>query len=114
MEFSEPLPGPVQTNNRAELYALVRLLERAPRQVPLHVHSDSLWVLERARAIRHLRERSFKNEAGKKLKHIDLWERVHSQMLGRTTETKFEHVYGHTKDTNNNRADKLAKKGARK
>ena len=26
IEFSEPLPGPVQTNNRAELYALLRLL----------------------------------------------------------------------------------------
>ena len=72
IEFSEPLPGPVQTNNRAELYALVRLLERAPQQVPLHVHSDSLWVLERAKAIRQLGERGFRNGSGKKLKHADL------------------------------------------
>ena len=114
IEFSEPLPGAVQTNNRAELYALVRLLERAPRQVPLHVHSDSLWVLERVRAIRHLRERGFKNEAGKKLKHADLWERVHNQILERTAQPTYEHVYSHTKDANNDRADELAKKGAHK
>ena len=42
---SEPLPGERQTNQRAEVMAIIRALEVAPKHIALTIFSDSKYAL---------------------------------------------------------------------
>ena len=62
--FALPVPGQVQTNQRAELFALVRIVEGDARA--LEVRSDSQYVVNGFRMLFGLSHSS----------HVDLWDRL--------------------------------------
>ena len=53
LNISTPLPGPVQTNNRAELTACLEALGAVPLSQPLCIITDSKYVYDGVTAYMH-------------------------------------------------------------
>ena len=117
--ISEPLPGIAQTNQRAELLAVIRVLQVEPR--PLHIKTDSQYVLNGC-----LRHRfAWAAASWRKIKNSDLWKQLHNLLEDRSAGFNITKVKGHaTADDvasgrvalsdkhGNDAADALAGKGA--
>ncbi|KAG8626059.1 hypothetical protein KVT40_006460 [Elsinoe batatas] len=138
---AEPLAGPRQTNQRAELTAILRALELSPRDRPVTILSDSNYAINcvtkwfqnwRSNGWRNSNNKPVENKdlIEKILHHIEERERI-SNMYGagedngevqETTKTKswkqgrarvvFQWVKGHSNDAGNKAADALAVAGA--
>ena len=89
--LSESLDGNKQTNQRAELTALIRCLEIAPKEEPLHIYSDSEYCVY--------------GRMKKRKANLDLWNRLDA--LWRE-DIVLEHVRGHQGVFGNEMADQLA------
>ena len=72
---AELLTGKVQTNQRAELQAVVRVLDWEAR--PVEIRSDSQWVCDGAHAMLRSEIRSGKGD------HEDLWQRLAEHLTSR-------------------------------
>jgi ribonuclease HI len=71
---SEALLGPVQTNNRAELAAVIRTLEIDKR--PLDIRTDSKYVFDGVAVNMVVWENSNWKRNGREVSHKDLWQRL--------------------------------------
>ena len=69
--YSAPLPGQVQTKQRAELAAVVYDLENELR--PSHIKSDSAYVVNGCSKHRH----ACAALNWHRIKHTDLWKKMH-------------------------------------
>ena len=78
MNLVLPLPGKVQTNQRAELFAVVKLLEREWR--PVQIRSDSQYVVNGVKNFSAWRGLGWRGE------NCDLWSRLASLMIQRPLE----------------------------
>ena len=87
--LSEPLPGRVQTNQRAELFAVIRVLETEPRA--LQIKTDSQYVLDGCRRYRHV----WAAAGWKKMHNSDLWKRLHALIEARPGQLVISKVKGH-------------------
>lgn len=106
-DISERLPGKNQTNNRAELYAIIRALEELDRylrndlevylehHVEVIVYSDSKYCV------------NIINEGWNRKKNTDLWEQL-DKIHACYKNLKFQYVRGHSGIEGNEIADKLA------
>eukprot|EP00664_Eupelagonemidae_sp_cell27_P006048 gene6048-8598_t len=95
---SEPVPaGAPATNNRGELYALVRVLETDPRR--LEVCSDSQWCLDRIRRdLQRWRGWGWRKgpSSARRPPHVDLWRRLDAALAARPEgHVLFRKVKGH-------------------
>eukprot|EP00973_Karenia_brevis_P040324 5570592-Karenia_brevis.AAC.1 len=92
--FSKALPGLVQTNQRAELYAVWHALEVEARD--LEIRSDSQYVVDGC--IMHLRtwqRRGWRSRKGP-LINSDLWQKIYQLLQSRRANSvKFCKVKGH-------------------
>ncbi len=102
------VPGALQTNQTAEVYAVAAAAAIVAPFAPLHIVSDSKYVIEGL------------------TRHLPAWERrgwlgvanaegiqdVVARLRARSAVTTLRWVKGHTGDHGNEEADKLAKKGA--
>lgn len=92
---SEIVQGPEQTNNRAELLAVLRALQLDIR--PLDIRSDSKYVVDGA--TKHLQRwagTGWKtNRKARSISNADLWKMVHAQLTSRTNDVIFTKVKGH-------------------
>ena len=77
LNFGQALAGPVQTNQRAELQAVLKVLDLEKR--PLEIRTDSRYVLNGCRFRRHL----WRSQGWRLVEHGDLWELVDAHLLGR-------------------------------
>lgn len=138
--ISEPLQGTKQTNQRAELTAIVRALEVAPKDRKIVIVSDSKYAIDCVTEWFHNWQRNgWVNSSRKPVENKDLIQKIIDQLEERfrlnehrmedgddvPTEDKrahwdrgpggvrFEWVKGHAKDEGNNAADELATAGAR-
>ena len=75
--ISEPLPGIAQTNQRAELFAVIRALQIEHR--PLHVKTDSKYVLDGCLCHRF----AWAALGWRKVKNADLWKQLHALLEDR-------------------------------
>ena len=113
---SEPLKGPRQTNQRAELTAVSRALEIAPRHREVTIYTDSRYAIDCVTNwYKNWQRNGWLNAKGKPVENKDLItdirERVEEREgLGRGT--YFVWVKGHANDPGNIEADKLAVAGA--
>ena len=116
LNWSGMLPGLAQSNQRAELFAVVVACLRDPR--PLDVRSDSEWVCNGVKSLQscpatHPRE------------HSDLWNMLAAEFASRSTAVKVAWVKGHASNLDivrgrttaadkagNDGADRLAVAGA--
>ena len=80
MNLALPLPGKVQTNQRAELFAVVKLLEREWR--PVQIRSDSQYVVNGVKNFCAWQKLGWRGD------NSDLW----SQLAGLLTQRPLEDV----------------------
>ena len=115
---SEALIGPRQTNQRAELTALLRALEIVPYNRDVIIISDSKYAIDCVTAwFINWRKNGWKNSAGKAVENKDIIENVLTKVEERNrlkVRTDFEWIKGHTGANGNEEADKLAVAGAKK
>jgi ribonuclease HI len=136
--LSEALTGTRQTNQRAELTALQRALELAPRDRKIVIYSDSNYAINCVTIwFQKWRTNNWQNSAGKAVENKDLVIKVVETLEDRyrmnrhrvddeddesngeghwergPASVKFVWVKGHAKDEGNNAADQLAVAAAR-
>ena len=76
--FSAPLQGNLQTNNRADLTAAIEVLKIAPQTTELQLCVDSQLVTDGATLwLEGWRRRGWKTKKGRKIKNIDLWQELY-------------------------------------
>lgn len=116
--ISETLPGLRQTNQRAELTAILRALEIVPRNRDVSIITDSRYAIDCV-TLWHVnwRKNGWKNASGKTVENKDLVENILAKIEERNmlkVQTGFEWIKGHANHPGNIEADKLAVNGARK
>jgi ribonuclease HI len=115
---SEALPGARQTNQRAELTAIIRALDVVPRNRDVTIVTDSRYAIDCVTSwCITWRKNGWKNAAGKAVENKDLIENILHKVEDRQgfkVQTKFEWIKGHANHAGNVEADKLAVDGARK
>ena len=115
--ISEPLAGARQTNQRAELTAIVRALEALPRNRTIEIVTDSQYSIN---CIQNWSGKwisnGWKTAGGKPVENKDLVESILNKIAQRSKEggdTRFIWTKGHAANEGNIAADKLAVDGAR-
>ena len=115
--ISEALPGPRQTNQRAELTAILRALDTTPRDRDVTIVTDSQYSINCVTAwSANWRRNGWKTSSGKLVENKDLVESILAKIEERNgllSLTQFEWIKGHAKDPGNEAADRLAVDGAR-
>ncbi|KAJ1910475.1 hypothetical protein IWQ60_010637 [Tieghemiomyces parasiticus] len=112
---SEPLPGLRQTNQRAELMAILRALEQCATDQDVEIRTDSRYSMNCLTTwISGWKRRKWINSSGKDVENRDLIEAAHRLMTQRSGRVQFTHVRGHSGEPGNEMADRLAVAGARK
>ena len=115
--YSEPLgPGP-QTNQRAELKGVLKVLQILPVTQNVLIESDSTYAIMCVTEWYPKWElKSWQKFEGKKYNNMDLIKRTVQLLEKRDaigTKTYFRWVKGHSGNPGNEAADKLAGEGAR-
>lgn len=118
--LAEALPGPVQTNNRAELLAIIRALETNPYpDLPLEIRTDSKYSISCLTIyLPSWLRNNFRTATGEPVKNQDMI--VHLIALlnrrGRGLQgnglVRFKHVRAHVGIQGNEEADRLANVGS--
>lgn len=121
--LSEPLSGTRQTNQRAELTAIQRALEIAPRNRPVTIYTDSNYSIKCVTEwFVKWRANGWLNAARKPVENKDLIEKIlalidqrknMSQEISSINKVEFVWVKGHATNEGNIAADELAVAGAR-
>lgn len=115
---SEPLEGKRQTNQRAELTAVLRALEIAPRSRDVRIFTDSRYsIMCVTEWFQKWRSNGWKNASNKPVENKDLISSIIDKIEERDSlgsKTLFEWVKGHNNDPGNEAADQLAVDGARR
>jgi len=102
-----------ETNQFAELYAIVYVLRRLPKHEEAEIISDSQYAIRSLTDWRRRWERNgFRNAEGREVCHADLIKEGH-RLIDGFDSLSFRHVRGHQGNEGNEAADCLAV-GARK
>lgn len=113
---AEPLDGDLQTNQRAELQAMVRALEIAPANQNVRILTDSKYSINCVTQwATGWKKKGWKTAQGEEVKNQDLIRAVLDNMKLREdagAHTYFQWVRGHASDKGNIAADRLAVRGA--
>ncbi|CAG8520416.1 4181_t:CDS:2 [Cetraspora pellucida] len=111
--LSERLPGYKQTNNRAEITAVIRALETCPdSELPLEIMTDSKYTINAYESwIPKWIKSGWKTANKKPVENQDLFVRLVELIEARPGKT---HVPGHVGIPGNEAADRLANLGALK
>ena len=98
LNISSPLPGPLQTNNRAELTACAEALRAVPLSQPLRIITHSKYVYDGVTAYMHRQALQ-----GRRVTNQDLRESLKALLQALSAETLWKH--------GNEQADSLANQG---
>lgn len=116
--LSEALPGVRQTNQRAELTAILRALDVVPRNRDVTIVTDSRYAIDCVTSwYINWRRNGWKTATGKTVENKDLVENILNRIEERKrlkAQTEFEWIKGHGNHPGNIEADQLAINGARK
>ncbi len=104
------------TNNRMELTATIKALEYCAQQEEkqpsfkhIKIFTDSIYVKDGITVwINNWEKNNWKTSDKKNVKNVDLWKRL--KELVKFNQVEWQWVKGHSEDTMNDLADKLAKK----
>lgn len=95
------LEGREQTNNRAELTAIIKALELLDKGVRVLIRTDSNYSIDAVEKYRFVKNKG-------KLKNADLIEKLYNLVHSFTKPVTLEHVDAHCGIHGNERADELA------
>src|SRR5438874_1586543 len=99
------------TNNRMELAAVIEALRRVPAEAPVHVVTDSEYVMKGMTSwLAGWQRRGWRTAAGAPVLNRDLWETLAALVGSRVT---WEWVRGHSGHPENERVDYLARQQAK-
>lgn len=101
------LPGVLQSNQAAEVFAIEEAVRIAPGEAPLHIVSDSRFAVDGVTV--HLPEWEDRDWLG--VKCAPLFRRAVARLRARTAETTLRWVKGHSGNAGNDGADALARAG---
>ncbi|EXJ93296.1 hypothetical protein A1O1_01688 [Capronia coronata CBS 617.96] len=114
--ISEALKGSKQTNQRAELTAILRALDIAPRHRDVTIYTDSKYSIDCVTNwYRNWQRNDWTNAKGKPVENKDLVVDIRDRIEERDElkkQTLFVWVKGHQDNAGNIAADKLAVEGA--
>ncbi|CAK7266834.1 hypothetical protein SEPCBS57363_002292 [Sporothrix epigloea] len=117
VNISERLKGPLQTNQRAELTAILRALQSVPVTQPVCIYSDSTYSISCISDwYKSWSKNGWRTRSGDPVVNQDIVKAVRFFIDTRDrsgTTTMFRWVKGHSTDTGNVAADQLAVQGAR-
>lgn len=100
--------APATTNNRMELMAAIAALEALKRPSKVELHTDSNYVMAGITSWIHgWRRNGWRTADRKPVKNADLWQRL--EAAGARHAVDWRWVRGHAGDTENERADALAR-----
>jgi ribonuclease HI len=101
------------SNQRMELTACIKALEAIKTPKPVVIHSDSAYLVNcmHQRWYDRWRRNGWKNAKKQPVENRDLWERL-LELLSQH-DVEFKKVEGHAGDELNERADHLARLGAK-
>lgn len=103
-------PGPT-TNNRMELTAPIRALERLERPAQVRIFTDSTYVRDGITSwVLKWQANGWLTQKKEPVKNADLWQQLHAACSMHQVE--WEWVKGHAGHPDNERADRLAVRGA--
>lgn len=107
-----PLPSPPRTNQRAELYAVLRALEIVQNSTqPIIIRTDSEYTIGCVTEwLPAWEQNGYQTASGGKPKNLDLIIPIRDFI--EELSVKFEYVEGHSGDEGNEIADEFAHKGA--
>jgi ribonuclease HI len=112
LNISEPLQGPIQTNQRAELTAVIRALQTV--ECDVLIITDSTYAMKGAiEWMKNWKRNGWVNSKKKAVSNKDLWMQLDGLLSSKKRKVKFKWVKGHDKDKGNQEADKLAVNGIR-
>lgn len=101
---------PATTNNRMELLAAIEALAALKHPSRVDLHTDSEYVRNGITAWIHgWKKRGWKTADKKPVKNVELWQRLDE--AHRRHDVTWHWVRGHAGDTENERADELARQG---
>ena len=113
LNISEHLPGKLQTNQRAELTAVIRAMEIV-RDRNLLIVSDSNYAIKGATEwLKNWKKNGWVNAKKEPVANKDLWIKM-DELLREKRDIKFKWVKGHSTEPGNIEADKLAVAGINK
>ncbi|KAJ4134642.1 hypothetical protein NW768_004238 [Fusarium equiseti] len=116
--LAERLPGVPQTNQRAELLAMLRAMELVPETQGIKILTDSKYSIACATEwVANWEKNNWKNSAKKDVMNQDIIRPLVAKKREREAAgaaTEFEWVKGHATDPGNIAADRLANMGAEK
>jgi ribonuclease HI len=114
--ISERLRGEPQTNQRAELTAILRALQKVSVDQDVQIHTDSKYSLNCITEwYRGWVAKGWKTQGGEDVKNKDLVQAIRAKIDDRDasgTKTLFQWVRGHGISPGNIEADKLAVRGS--
>ncbi|EGC48103.1 RNase H domain-containing protein [Histoplasma capsulatum var. duboisii H88] len=114
---SEPLKGSRQTNQRAELTAIIRALDIAPRHRDVTIFTDSKYAINCVTVwFVNWQRNKWMTAQDKPVENKDLIQSILLKIEERTllnVKTLFEWVRGHSQNPGNEAADRLAVNGAK-
>ena len=98
------------TNNRMEMMAAIQALEALRRPVIARLHTDSQYLREGITSwLPRWKRRGWRTADNKPVKNVDLWQRLEQAIASHTVEWVW--VRGHAGHPENERADRLARRG---
>ena len=108
--ISRRLQNQVQSNNRAELTAVIYALQYAYGQSEsFTILTDSMYVIKGLRAwVKTWKANGWKTSNQGAVKNVDLWEELDRLYLALKHRAEVKHVKGHSKSYGNRMADQLA------
>ena len=112
---AEPLEGEKQTNNRAELTAVIWAMENLPQEWSLSVVTDSQYVLLGLKVwLPRWKLSGWRVAGARPVENRDLWERLERASTNRRHPWTFFWTRGHAGLMGNEIADRLANDGRHK
>ena len=106
--ISKRLPGNPQTNQRAELYAVLLALRAIPKGNRVSVHTDSNYVIGCCTQwLKNWKRNGWRAASNKPVQNADLVKAIDAELVSRET-VRFIWVKGHSGDQGNDGADALA------
>lgn len=115
LEESARLPGKQQTNNRAELMAIIRAIQLCPDpDAQLHIYSDSKYCIQAMDEwVTGWRKKRWMRSQNEPVKNRDMIRLLDKLLRERRRRPRLIYVKGHSKNEGNNEADRLAVAGAK-